>query len=739
MATFASVAGIKLPENDREGKPIIFDSFDMTPVLTGAGKSPRKTWFYFTENELSPGAIRVNNYKFAFNIRGDDGASTGGLAVDSQSRLERRGEICRHGAQVFDLWQDPQERYDIFMNNFTERTWMGVVMGEELKKIMATYVKYPPRKLQSFGYTGPITLSNYERFQWVARPTREGRRQHPDADRQLKSRGGPGPYPGRHFQTDCHLSIMSREDTQCLRSPIWSNGPAIVAQLLRSHCFSRSGTSPDRSIAVLERHRPEGGHRRLRRKVTKEGSADFVPEPERIAVFDNDGTLWVEQPMYTQLAFALDRVKAERPRIPEWKDTQPFKAVLEGDMKTLAASRRKGPRGTHHGDPCRNDHRRVPEDRLRLDRDGTRSAFQASLHRARLPADARTARLSARQRLQDVHRLGRRHRDDAPMDREDLWHSARAGRGLVDQDAIRDAGWTCRPCSACRKSTSSTTRPASRSASTSISAAARLPRSAIPTATSRCCNGRRWATGPRFGLIVHHTDAEREYAYDRQVALRPARHGPRCGHGEPVDGGRHEEGLEGRLSVRIEVIPKGIRSSQHLGVDSQAGAVTCSGSNYARQIPGALAIASCLVAHPLLIATASAQQSKPNILFILADNIGYGDIGVYGGGELRGAPTPRIDQLAAESLRLTQFLVEPSCTPSRAALMTGRYSIRSGLSLVAVAGTHLLAAGEGNHHGRDAARRRLRHCDIRQVAPRRANLQPAAEPGFRRVLRHPAR
>ena len=62
---------------------------------------------------------------------------------------------------------DPQERYDIFMNNFTERTWMAVPMQEELKKIMATYVKYPPRKLQSYGYTGPITLSNYERFQWV--------------------------------------------------------------------------------------------------------------------------------------------------------------------------------------------------------------------------------------------------------------------------------------------------------------------------------------------------------------------------------------------------------------------------------------------------------------------------------------------------------------------------------------------------------------------------------------------
>src|SRR5215218_9722213 len=86
---------------------------------------------------------------------------------------------------------------------------------------------------------------------------------------------------------------------------------------------------------------------------------------------------------------------------------------------------------------------------------------------------------------------------------------------------------------------------------------------------------------------------------------------------------------------------------------------------------------------------AAAQQQRPNILFILADNIGYGDIGAYGGGEVRGAPTPRIDQLASESLRLLQFLVEPGCTPSRAALMTGRYSIRSGLSLVAVEGTDI--------------------------------------------------
>jgi hypothetical protein len=77
-------------------------------------------------------------------------------------------------------------------------------------------------------------------------------------------------------------------------------------------------------------------------RVTQQGGADFVPPAERIATFDNDGTLWVEHPMYVQLAFALDRVKALAPLHPEWKDTQPFKAALEGDMKSLAASGEHG-------------------------------------------------------------------------------------------------------------------------------------------------------------------------------------------------------------------------------------------------------------------------------------------------------------------------------------------------------------------------------------------------------------
>ena len=72
-------------------------------------------------------------------------------------------------------------------------------------------------------------------------------------------------------------------------------------------------------------------------RVTTKGGSDFVPPAERIAVFDNDGTLWSEQPMYFQLAFVLDRIKALAPAHPEWKDSQPFKAAIEGDVKALAA------------------------------------------------------------------------------------------------------------------------------------------------------------------------------------------------------------------------------------------------------------------------------------------------------------------------------------------------------------------------------------------------------------------
>lgn len=77
-------------------------------------------------------------------------------------------------------------------------------------------------------------------------------------------------------------------------------------------------------------------------RVTTQGGADFVPVEQRIATFDNDGTLWCEQPVYFQLAFGFDRIKAMASQHPEWKTTQPFKALLDKDMKALAASGEKG-------------------------------------------------------------------------------------------------------------------------------------------------------------------------------------------------------------------------------------------------------------------------------------------------------------------------------------------------------------------------------------------------------------
>jgi hypothetical protein len=77
-------------------------------------------------------------------------------------------------------------------------------------------------------------------------------------------------------------------------------------------------------------------------KVTKPGGPDFVPPAERIAVLDNDGTLWSEQPLYVQLVFALDRVKALAPQHPEWKEQEPFRSVLAGDLPAVLKSGNQG-------------------------------------------------------------------------------------------------------------------------------------------------------------------------------------------------------------------------------------------------------------------------------------------------------------------------------------------------------------------------------------------------------------
>lgn len=99
-----------------------------------------------------------------------------------------------------------------------------------------------------------------------------------------------------------------------------------------------------------------------------------------------------------------------------------------------------------------------------------------------------------------------------------------------------------------------------------------------------------------------------------------------------------------------------------------------------------LKVVATLVFAGMIIGTPVLAQERPNVVLMLADNLGFGDLSVYNGGTRGGIRTPNIDQLANEGLRFTQFLVEPGCTPSRAGLMTGQYSIRSGMSLVIVPG-----------------------------------------------------
>ena len=98
-----------------------------------------------------------------------------------------------------------------------------------------------------------------------------------------------------------------------------------------------------------------------------------------------------------------------------------------------------------------------------------------------------------------------------------------------------------------------------------------------------------------------------------------------------------------------------------------------------RAILGILAAVLCLAAGPAL-------AKKPNILFIVSDDTGYGDLGPYGGGEGRGMQTPNIDRMAAEGMTFFSFYAQPSCTPGRAAMQTGRIPNRSGMTTVAFQG-----------------------------------------------------
>jgi hypothetical protein len=249
-------------------------------------------------------------------------------------------------------------------------------------------------------------------------------------------------------------------------------------------------------------------------EVTTAGGRNFVPPAERIAVFDNDGTLWSEQPAYFQLLFAIDRVKALAPQHPEWATQQPFKAAIDSDMKALAASGEKGllelVMATHAGS--------TPEEFREVVRDW--------LATARHP------------------RFKKRYDDLVFQPMLEVLQYLRAsgfktyivsGGGIEFLRAWAEDAYGIPPEQVVGSSIK--TRYELREGVPGI---VRLPevnfiddKSGKPVGINQYI-GRRpiaafgnsdgdfemleWVTagaGPRFGLIVHHDDADREYAYDR--------------------------------------------------------------------------------------------------------------------------------------------------------------------------------------------------------------------------------
>ena len=226
--------------------------------------------------------------------------------------------------------------------------------------------------------------------------------------------------------------------------------------------------------------------------VTREGSPDLVSAPERIATFDNDGTLWVEQPMYVQLAFAIDRVKTLAPQHPEWKDKQPFKAALDGDMKTLSES---GDRGmlelimaTHAG-MSTGEFQRIVKEWLsiarhpRFNRPYTDLVYQ--------PMIELLTYLRVNGFKTFNHCVRWRRRVHAAVERAGfmVFRPSRSWDRVSRHDSKCRTAF--RSFFVWRKSISSMTGPVSRSASTSTSVVAPSRLSVTQTVISRCCNGPR--------------------------------------------------------------------------------------------------------------------------------------------------------------------------------------------------------------------------------------------------------
>ena len=283
-------------------------------------------------------------------------------------------------------------------------------------------------------------------------------------------------------------------------------------------------------------------------RVTNKGGPDFVPPEQRIATFDNDGTLWCEHPIYVQFAFIFARVKALAPQHPDWKSKQPFQAVLDGDMKALAASGEKGlvelMAATHAG-MTTDEFLKIVSDWLATARDPrfkrpyTELIYQPMLELlAYLRANGFKTFIVSGGGIEFMRPWTERVYGIPP---EQV-----VGSSIKTKFEMRDGRPVLFRLPEINFIDDGPGKPVGINEHIG-----RRPIAAFGNSDGDL-EMLQWTTmsgGVRFGLIVHHTDAEREYAYDRHTAHRQARQGARRCGGEQMDGGQHEERLEEDFSV----------------------------------------------------------------------------------------------------------------------------------------------------------------------------------------------
>lgn len=251
-------------------------------------------------------------------------------------------------------------------------------------------------------------------------------------------------------------------------------------------------------------------------RVTTQGGADYVVPAERIAVFDNDGTLWAEQPMYVQLAFILDRVRALAPQNPGWKTKLPFKAVLAGDMRALAVSGEQGLMqliAVTHSGMSSDEFAKIATDWLatarhpRFQRPYTELVYQPMLELlSYLRGNGFKTYIVSGGGVEFMRPWTERIYGVPP---EQV-----LGSSIKTKFEMRDGRPTIFRLPQINFIDDKSGKPVGIN-----QLIGRRPIAAFGNSDGDL-EMLQWTTmsgGPRFGLLVHHTDAEREFAYDRQA------------------------------------------------------------------------------------------------------------------------------------------------------------------------------------------------------------------------------